>query len=189
MMTSRVSILVLVAGALGGCVTDAHSDDPESDLDTDLAERRRPRPAPAPVPDPGPGTTCALIGGPSTLGATLQDIQYEVTGGPAGIGNGTSLYIAESGWSTLRTTEGGTDQGWLEIHLHYGLFVKATQAELPTRCKVYSCEGCSDDYVHNLTVRMNNVPYTVRASFRAVLPERLATLITAVRNINTSSLQ
>jgi hypothetical protein len=183
-MASQTIILVLVAGALGGCVTD----DSDLDLgsDPDPAERRRPRPTPDPTPDPTP--SCTLIGGPSTLGATLDGFDYVVTGGPTGNGNGTSLNMAQDGTVTLTTNERGTQQGWLDGLTQYGLFRKATSAELPTLCATYSCEGCSNDYVHNLTILFNDVPYTVRANFRATMPERLSTLINYVQGITTRPL-
>jgi hypothetical protein len=191
-MISQASFLVVfVAGALGGCVIDAHGDDPDSDLGPDSgpdsASRRRPRPTPTPPPPPAPapppGPTCTLIGGPSTLGATLDAFQYEVTGGPTGVGDGTSLQMAQDGSVTWHTRDRGTVQGWLDSLTLYGLFRRATSAELPTLCAVYSCDGCGDDYVHNLTVWLSDVPYTVRASFRAVPPERLGALIDWVENI------
>jgi hypothetical protein len=180
MMASRASILlVLVAGALGACVSDAHGSDP--DLDVDTAARRRP--PPPPPPPPGPGSTCTPIGGPSTLGATLDGIEYEVTGGPTALGDGTLLHMAQSGWVTLHTTARGIEEGWLDGLTHYGLFRKATSAELPTLCTMYSCDGCEDDYIHNLSVWLNNVRYTVRASFGSSPPERLAVLIDLVQDI------
>jgi hypothetical protein len=183
MMASRASILFLVAGALGGCVSDAQGGDPDLDPSADPEARRRPRPQPEPDPDPTPGEACALIGGPSTLGATMGAIDYQVTGGPNGTGNGTSLHITEEGWVTLRTAERGIEQGWLEVHAHYGLFRKSTSADLPTLCAMYSCAGCTGDFVHNLSVSYNDIPYTARASFRAIPPERLIVLIDAVRSI------
>jgi hypothetical protein len=203
MMNSRVSILVvLVAGTLGGCVTDADSSDPDSDSNSDLgsdpgtdsAERRRPRPtppppppAPAPAPDPAPG--CSLIGGPSTLAATLDAFHYEVTGGPTGTGDGVSLRMTQDGSVTLQTRERGTEQGHLDSLTLYGLFRRAITADLPTLCATYSCSGCSNDYVHNLTLWFSGVPYTVRAGFLATQPARLDALLDWVRDITTRPLQ
>jgi hypothetical protein len=194
MMTSRVSILlVFVAGALGGCLTDADSGDPGDDLGSDTADRRRPRPSPTPTPTPAPAPdpspTCSLIGGPSTLAATLDAFHYEVTGGPTGVGNGTLLHMGVDGSVTLQTAARGTEQGSLDSLTLYGLFRRAITAELPTLCTVYSCDGCSADYVHNLTLWMSGVPYTVRAGFRAVIPTRLTSLLDWVQAITTRPLQ
>jgi hypothetical protein len=196
MMTSRVSIcLVFVAGALGGCLSDADSGDPDpgDDLSSDSASRRRPRPTPTPTPTPtpapDPSPTCTLIGGPSTLAATLDAFHYEVTGGPTGAGNGTLLHMAEDGSVTLQTAARGTEQGWLDSLTLYGLFRRAITAEMPTLCTVYSCSGCSDDYVHNLTLWLSGVPYTVRAGFRASPPARLTSLLDWVQGITTHPLQ
>ena len=43
------------------------------------------------------------------LGATLDGVDYEITGGPTGEGNGTSLHMAQDGWVTLHTKELGTE--------------------------------------------------------------------------------
>jgi hypothetical protein len=194
MMTSRLNILlVLVTGALTGCVTDALGDDPDSDLDLDPGAdpegRRRPRPDPRPAPDPTPSPGCTLVGGPSTLGATLDAFEYEVTGGPTGTGDGTFLRMAPDGTVTLRTSARGTEQGWLDGLTQYGIFRKATSAQLPTLCATYSCTGCASDYIHNVTILFNGVPYTVRSGFGASPPERLVTLINAMHDITTRPLQ
>jgi hypothetical protein len=186
MTSTQTSILlVLVAGALGGCVSGAHGGDPDLDSGPDPASRRPPRPAPAPAPAPDPGSPCTLIGGPSTLGATLDGVDYEVTGGPTGNGDGTSLHMAQDGSVTLHTSERGTEHGWLDGLTLYGLFHRVTNAQLPTLCTMYSCADCGADRIHNLTVWLNNFPYTVRASFAAVPPTRLTSLIDWVQEITT----
>ncbi|MBC7977440.1 MAG: hypothetical protein H7138_20900 [Myxococcales bacterium] len=184
MKPSRASILLILAsGALGACVSDAHGGDP--DLDSDSAARRRP----APDPSPGPDNACTPVGGPSTLGARLDEVEYEVTGGPNALGNGTSLDITEIGWMTLHTADRGVEEGWIDGLAHYGLARRATSAELPTLCAMYSCDGCENDYVHNLSVWFNDIRYTVRASFRATPPDRLTALISYVQNLSAHPLQ
>jgi hypothetical protein len=200
MMILRVSILAaLVAGALGGCVSDDGSGDFDSNPDlgddpgADAADRRRPRPTPTPTPTPAPAPdpapACTLIGGPSTLASTLDAFHYEVTGGPTGDGDGTMLHMAEDGSVTLHTAARGTEQGHLDSLTLYGLFRRAINAELPTLCTMYSCTGCGNDYVHNLTLWLSDVPYTVRASFGATPPARLSALLDWVRGITTRPLQ
>lgn len=186
MIASRANIaLALVAGALGGCVADEHSDaDPDLDASAIADVDRRPRPTPAPPPD----SACSLIGGPATAAAILGAVDYEVTGGPTAIGNGTWLQIAEIGLFTRHTAERGIENGLLDGLTHYGLYRKVITADLPRLCKVYSCDGCAGDYIHKLTVYLDGDPYTVQVSFRASPPEPLVALINAVRDITTRPL-
>jgi hypothetical protein len=89
---------------------------------------------------------------------------------------------------TRHTAEGGTEQWLLDGLTHYGLYRKVITADLPRLCKVYSCDGCAGDYVHKLTVYLDGAPYTVQASFRATVPDRLAALIAAVQSLTTRPL-
>src|SRR5678815_1025042 len=116
MMASRASILlVLVAGALGGCVADGHIGiDVDPDVGSGPSTDLNRRPSPDPGPGPGPGNVCSQIGGPATAAAILGAVDYEVTGGPTGSGNGTWLQIAEVGSMTRHTAERGTEQGLLD---------------------------------------------------------------------------
>ena len=186
MMASRASILlVLVAGAVAGCVADGRIDvDPDPGSVTD----RRPGPGPGPAPDPGPGDMCSLVGGPATAAAVLGAVDYEVTGGPTGSGNGTSLQISEIGWMMRHTAERGTEDGLLDGLTLYGLYVKVINAQLPSLCKTYSCAGCAGDYVHTLTVYLDDAPYTVQVGFGASPPDRLAALINAMQDITVRPL-
>ena len=188
MMASRVSILlVLVAGAVGGCVADGRIGiDVDPDPGSATAVDRRPSPNPG--PSPGPGDMCSLVGGPATAAAILGAVDYEVTGGPTGSGNGTSLQISEIGWMTRHTAERGTEDGLLDGLTLYGLDLKVINAQLPSLCSTYSCAGCAGDYVHKLTVYLDDAPYTVQVDFRASPPERLVALINAVQDITVRPL-
>lgn len=183
MIASRANILlVLVAGAVGGCVADGRIDvDPDPGSTTNLD--RRPGPDPSPSPGPSPGGTCSLVGGTATAASILGVVDYEVTGGPTGSGNGTSLQISEDGWMTRHTAERGTEDGLLDGLTLYGLYVKVIDAQLPGLCKTYSCTGCTGDYVHNLTVYLDDAPYTIQVGFSASPPDPLVALINAVQNL------
>jgi hypothetical protein len=195
MMISQASILLgLGVAVLGGCVADGHGVDVDPDLISsddaddagDVASDLDRRPRPGPGPDPG--SACRLIGGPATAAAILGAVDYEVTGGPSGSGNGTWLEIAEIGSLTRHTTERGTEEGLLDGLTHYGLYRKVITADIPRLCRSYSCDGCTGDYIHKLTVYLDGAPYTVEVGFRASPPERLVALINTVQNITTRPL-
>lgn len=117
-------------------------------------------------------------------GTPLGGIDYRVTGGFSGQGDGTSLQITSDGAVTRHTTKGGTERGQLDATTLDHLASTARAAQLPTLCTMYPCAGCGDDYVHDVSIRFDGSTYKVQASGLAQpLPDRLQAVITALQQI------
>ena len=61
--------------------------------------------------------------------------------------------------------------------------VRPRAAQFPTLCALYECSGCGDDYVHNVSVQLDRIPYTVQVSELASPPARLQALLDALKLI------
>jgi hypothetical protein len=137
------------------------------------------------VPADAPDSACELVGGSTvSSGATFDGIDYRVTGGFTGQGDGTSLQIARDGAFTRRTKQGDTNQGQLDATALGDLVDMARAAQLPTLCARYPCSGCGDDFVYDVSVRFAGSTYRVEvSSFAPPVPARLQAVIEALQDI------
>lgn len=161
-MTGRriLATLATVIGTLGGCSSDAN-----------------------------PQGTCDLVGGPETDRATVGAIDYQVIGGFTGQGDGTSLHIQPDGSVTRQTRTHGAEQGQLDQAALGDLVAKVRSAQFPTLCTVYSCAGCGDNYVDQVSVQFGGDVLTVKASQLGDPPDRLREVIGTLQQIVSGPLQ
>ena len=130
-----------------------------------------------------PHDPCDPIGGPSVERARFGGIDYRVTGGLSGDGNGTSLHIEANGAVTRETLEHGTEQGRIDQATVDALVSKVRSAQFATLCSMYQCSGCADDFVDEVSVHLDDVTVTARASQLGDPPAGLQDLITALRQV------
>ncbi|HEY0478773.1 MAG TPA: hypothetical protein VGD37_14745 [Kofleriaceae bacterium] len=121
--------------------------------------------------------------GACTSGGAIDDIDYRVTGGLDGDGDGTALHVARDGAFTRQTRRGVTDRGTLDPATFGELLDKVRAAEFPELGPSYPCGACGDDYIHDLTVQIDGTAHQVMASAQATLPDRLAAVVEALRTI------
>jgi hypothetical protein len=135
---------------------------------------------------PGPDEVpCEPIGGgPVTEGSRFERIDYNVTGGFTGDGDGSSLQLAPDGTVTRTTRLGGTEQGRLDAATFDDLVRTARAAQLPTLCPLYDCDGCADVYVREVSVQFDGTTYRVQASDLAPsLPAGLDALLGTIQDV------
>lgn len=130
-----------------------------------------------------PHGTCDVVGGSSTTAASFGGIEYRVTGGFSGGGNGNSLQIDRYGAVTRQTPERGIERGQLDQGTLDEVIADARAAEIPTLCAMYRCAGCADDFVHEVTAQLDNVALVVQVSEFGDPPDRLHALIDLLQEL------
>jgi hypothetical protein len=130
-----------------------------------------------------PHGTCEVVGGSSTAAATFGGIEYRVTGGLSGDGNGTSLQIDRYGAVTRQTLQRGTERGQLDQGTLDEVIADARAAEIPTLCAMYRCAGCADDFVHEVMAQLDDVVLVVQVSDLGDPPDRLHALIDLLQEL------
>jgi hypothetical protein len=116
-----------------------------------------------------------VVGGPRT--GTIDDIDYVVTGGISGEGNGTSLRVQPDGTLIRQTRLGGTQSGKLDQVTLDDLVARAQSAEFATLCHSYVCRNCADEYVDQVSLQVAGTTLKVSASQLAPVPARLRAVI------------
>jgi hypothetical protein len=165
MATRTLVVLVLVLAGASGCASDGRGGD-------------------GPGSDPGtPNPTCQPIGGFTTGIDSVGRFDYRVTGGLSGGGDGTSLQIDSSGVFTRHTLQRGTETGRLDPATLQDLTDKARAVQFPSPCIMYGCGGCGDTYVHNVSVQLDAIPYTVQVDELASPPPPVQALLDALKAI------
>jgi hypothetical protein len=109
-------------------------------------------------------------------------IDYTVTGGFTGDGDGTDLHVAQDGTATRPTRDGGTQTAVLDAATVVDLRQKISDAQFATLEPQYSC-NCNDDYVYNVSVEPDGTHYTVTVHATSQYPARLKTLIDTLKDI------
>jgi len=108
-------------------------------------------------------------------------IDYRVTGGFSGGGDGTALHIELDGTVT-RAASGGTQTATLDPVALDDLHQKIVDAQFPALSPTYSC-NCADDLIYNVSVQLDGTTHTVAASSLAPYPGRLKTVIDTLQDI------
>jgi len=108
-------------------------------------------------------------------------IDYRVTGGLGGTGDGTVLHIELDG-TTTRTVAGETETGVLDAATLADLRTKIAAAKFPALDPMYSC-SCVDDFVNVISVQLDGGTHTVAADTTAEVPAALETVIDTLRVI------
>jgi hypothetical protein len=122
----------------------------------------------------------------AAIGCSGSDtlVDYGVTGGFDGHGNGTSLHVTSDGMATRTSRAGGTQTIQLDATTVADLNQKIANAQFPSLQPVYGCPGCADEYVYEVTVEVNGYTYVARVDqLASMVPESLQTLLTTLGQI------
>lgn len=109
-------------------------------------------------------------------------VDYRVTGGFSGGGDGTTLHIERDGTAT-RTVSGGTQTATLDAVTLDDLHQKIVDAGFPGLPPMYAC-NCADDLTYHISVHLDGSTRTVAADSLAPIPERLKTVIETLQDIH-----
>jgi len=117
-----------------------------------------------------------------TSSPTRGPIDFQVTGGFAGGGDGTpSLRIEPDGTATRAGQTFQLDRMTLD-----DLDAKVEAAQFPTLAATYS--GCADCYVYEVSVQLDGSSYTVAADTLAQVPPALQAVIDTLKDISQRQL-
>jgi len=122
----------------------------------------------------------ALAAGCSSKPAELID--YQVTGGFAGNGDGTSLTLDTNGIGTRTTTSGATPVR-LDPAALADLNAKIRDAEFATLQPTYGCNGCNDGFVYEIAVQSSGRHYEVSFDESATYPDGLRALLATLKRL------
>lgn len=120
----------------------------------------------------------AGCGGDATVDGPVD---YRVTGGFGGGGDGTALHIELDGTVT-RTAGGGTQTATLDAVALADLHQQIVDADLPGLSPAYSC-NCADDLTYHLSVQLDGSTRSVTADSLAPIPDRLKAVIDTLQDI------
>lgn len=112
---------------------------------------------------------------------TDGSIDFEVTGGFAGNGDGTTPLHIEPDGRLLRTRPTHDELSVLAPEVTRDLYDKVADAQFATLDPMYL--ACCDDYVYVVTVEVGGTPYVVQAQMLAKIPGRLHAVIDALKGI------
>jgi hypothetical protein len=127
---------------------------------------------------------CVALGAASGCSGSDALVDYGITGGLDGKGNGTSLHVTSDGLATRTSRDGGTQTVQLDATTVADLNQKIADAQFPSLQPVYGCPGCADEYVYEVTVEVNGFTYAARVDqFASPVPESLQTLLTTLGQI------
>jgi hypothetical protein len=124
-----------------------------------------------------------MVGGCATT--TLDGpIDYEVTGGFTGRGDGTpTIHIEQDGTMTRTTPDGPSKTETLDPATFRMLRDKIERAEFSNLAERYSC--CADDYTVKVSVVIDGTVHTVEADRMAETPPALKVALDALDDIAT----
>jgi hypothetical protein len=114
-------------------------------------------------------------------------IDYRVTGGFSGGGDGTALHVELDGTVTRHTDQQGTQTAMLDLATLDDLHQKILDARFATLDPAYLCD-CADDYVYNVSVHVDGSVHTVMAHTLGSFPDRLRAVIDTLEDIHQREL-
>jgi hypothetical protein len=123
--------------------------------------------------------TAAACGGTGNIDGPID---YNVTGGLSGHGDGTALHIELDGTTTRPTAGGGTETAVLDALTLADLHGKIIDAQFAMLAPLYSC-SCTDSYINTTSVQIDGAQHTVVADDLAPYPERLKIVIDTLKDI------
>lgn len=132
---------------------------------------------------------CGGVGGCTSHGAGQVDgpVDYRVTGGFSGGGDGTMLHVELNGTATRHTDQQGTQTAMLDLATLDDLHQKIVDARFATLDPEYLCD-CADDYVYNVSVQVDGNSHIVMAHSLASFPDPLRAVIDALQDIHQREL-
>jgi len=116
------------------------------------------------------------------MGEIDGPIDFNVTGGLSGNGDGTALHIELDGTTTRPKAGGGTETTVLDAMTLADLHAKIIDAQFAMLAPLYPC-GCTDGYIYNTSVQIDGTQHTVAAEDLAQYPERLKVVIDTLKGI------
>jgi hypothetical protein len=138
----------------------------------------------------------ALGGLGSCAGTPDGFVDYQLTGGLAGVH--ASVHIDRDGEVTRTKLDGNKETSRLDPTALSDLERKVEMAEFPTLEPIYGCGGCVDDFVHTISVDLDDRSrdrlhrglgsYTVKTDGSAPYPERLRPLIETLSTMSQEPL-
>jgi hypothetical protein len=118
----------------------------------------------------------------SSSGMVDGPIDFSVSGGFTGGGDGTALHIELDGTATRSTESGGSQTATLDAATLDDLDRKIVDAQFPSLAPVYSC-NCADSFIYNVSVQLDGSTHTIAADSLAALPDRLDAVIDTLQDI------
>ena len=109
-------------------------------------------------------------------------IDYTVTGGLSGGGDGAALHIELDGTVTRPKAGGGTETATLDAATLGDLRSKIDAADFESLAPKYSC-NCADNFIDNISVQLDGTVHTVAADRDAQLPDGLKTVVDTLLDI------
>jgi|SRR6185503_7084143 hypothetical protein len=119
-------------------------------------------------------TSCVVLGVVGCADGTVGTIDYELSGGFDG--QLTTVHIDPTGEMTRTVERGTTETDVLDPTELADLHRKVNDAWSPLLDAQYRCR-CADDFIHTISVHIDDGEYTVVASDIAKYPGRLRPLI------------
>lgn len=114
---------------------------------------------------------------------TDELLDYRVTGGLAGSGDGTSLQLHTDGTGTRTSRAGGTVTVALDAIALADLRRKIAAAQFPTLQPIYGCDGCADQFVYQVAVQLDAGRHEVSVDFDAAVPDGLQALLATLQQL------
>ena len=108
-------------------------------------------------------------------------IDFRVTGGLSGRGDGTALHVEPDGTATRTNPDGGMQTVTLDPTTLAILHREIDDAQFPTLAPSYP--GCCDHDVYDVTLQQGGATYHVSADSAAQIPAGLSTLIGTLQDI------
>jgi hypothetical protein len=123
-----------------------------------------------------------LAGAASACTSTTEgSVDFAVSGGFAGNGDGTTPLHIEPDGTLLRTRPTHNELSVLDPAVTADLYDKIANARFATLDPMYP--ACCDDYVYVVTVEVGGSLYVVQAHTLAKIPDRLQAVIDALTGI------
>ena len=104
-------------------------------------------------------------------------VDYRVTGGLTGNGDGTSLQLNTDGVGTRTSKAGGTVPVTLDATALADLNRKITAAQFATLQPSYGCNGCGDQFVYQVAVQLDGARHEVSVDSGEAVPDGLQALL------------
>jgi shikimate 5-dehydrogenase len=109
-------------------------------------------------------------------------IDYRVTGGLGGSGDGIAMHIERNGTVTRTVYDQSPATAQLAPATLSDLLTKIDDAQFATLASEYSC-SCADAYIDNISVELDGHTYSVAAQELADLPAPLQSVVDALHQI------
>jgi hypothetical protein len=97
-------------------------------------------------------------------------VDYRITGGFSGTGDGTSLHLAVDGLGTRTSSMGGPQTVQLDASDLADLKQAISGAQFPSLQPAYTCSSCVDAFRYEVTVVIDGSTYATRVDLAAVYP-------------------